>query len=69
MVQHFVQLQRDQVIDLRNARIDHRLGVFRHRHRAFEHLADEIRDQILAAIPGRGVARKPALLDDLIEQT
>ena len=58
----FVQLDREQMIDLRDARVDHRLGVARHRHRAFEHLGDELLDQILAALLRCRVASEAAFL-------
>ncbi len=67
-MQHFVQLQRDQMIDLRDARGDHDFGVLGHRHRAFQHLGDEFLHQVLAALPRRGVACQPAFIHDLVEQ-
>ncbi len=60
---------RKQVIDLRDARVDHRLGVFRDRHRAFQNLGDELLDQVLAALPAPPGPRQTAFLDNLIEQT
>ena len=68
MVHDLVQLQREQVIDLRNARIDHHLRVFGDGHRAFENLGDKFLYQVLAAFARRGLFAKPALLNDLIEQ-
>ena len=50
MVQDFVQLKRKQMVDLGDALIDHRLDVRRHRHLAFQHLADELGNQVLAAL-------------------
>ena len=42
VVQDFVQLERDQVIDLRDARIDHRLRIPRKRHVALPGTARRI---------------------------
>ncbi len=69
MVHDLVQLQRKQVIELRNARIDHHLRVFGDGHRAVEYLGYEFLHQVLAAFARRNLFAKPALLDDLIEQT
>ena len=68
MVHDFVQLQREQVIDLRDARIDHHFRVFGDGHRAIEHLGDKFFHQVLAALTGRGFFAEPPLLDDLIQQ-
>jgi hypothetical protein len=42
MVKDLIQLQREQVIDLRDARIDHHFRVFGNGHRAVEYLSDEL---------------------------
>ena len=68
VVQNLIQLQREQVIDLRNAGVDHRFGIAPDGHRAFEHFLDESLDEILAALARFGVATDLALIDDLIEQ-
>ena len=68
MVQDLVQLDGEQVIDLRDARVDHGLGVARDRHGALQDLVDELLHQVLAALPGRWIAGQPAFVDDLIEQ-
>ncbi len=52
------------MIDLRNTRIDHHLGVFGDGHRAIEHLGDKLLHQVLALLPGLA---KPALIDYLGE--
>ncbi len=52
------------MIDLRDARVDHHLGVLGDSHGAFEHLGDEFLHQVLAALLGLA---EPSLLDDLIE--
>ncbi len=65
MVHDLVQLDGEQMIDLRNARIDHHLRVLGDGHGAFKHLGHEFLDQVLAALLGFA---KPALLDDLIEK-
>ena len=67
-VQNLVELNRNQMIDLGDARVDHRLGVFGDRDRPFEHLADELFDQVPAALLARGIAPHAPLLDDLVEQ-
>ncbi len=50
MVHDFVQLNRDQVIDLGNPGIDHHLGVARDGHRAIEHLCHEFLNQVFSAL-------------------
>ena len=64
----FVELDRDQVIDLRDPRIDHRLRVVRRRSSTFEHLGDELFDQVPATIPRRGIGPKRPCVDDLVEE-
>jgi hypothetical protein len=68
VVQHFVELKRNQVIDLRDARGDHGFGVLGYRHGAFQNLRHELLHQILAAFSRRGVARQAAFIHDLVEQ-
>ena len=53
VVQDFVQLQRDQMVDLRYARRDHLVGIAPQRHRPFEHLGDEFLDQALCRARAR----------------
>ena len=55
MMQDLVQLDREQVIDLRDTRVDHRLGIARHRHLTLQHLADELLHQVLAALASCGI--------------
>jgi hypothetical protein len=64
----FVQLDREQVVDLRDAGVDHGLGIPRHRHGALEHLVDEFLHQVLAPLPRGGIHGQLALFDDLIQQ-
>ncbi len=64
MVQHFVQLHRDQPVDLRNARANRGLRVARERHVPFEDLVDEFLHHVLAALLGCVILAKPALRDD-----
>ena len=61
VVHHLVQLQRNQVIDLRDARVDHHLGVAGDGHGAIEHLRDEFLDQVLAALLGGRFAAEASL--------
>ena len=68
MVQNLIQLQREQVIDLRDARIDHHLRIFGDGHRAVKHLGDKFLDQVLAAFPRCGLDAKSALFHNLIEK-
>ncbi len=68
VVQDLVQLERKQVIDLRNARIDHHLGVPGDRHGSVEELRDEFLDQILAALFRCGFFAEAAFFNDLIEK-
>ena len=68
MVHDLVELRRDQVIDLRDAGIDHRLRVGGDRHRALEHLGDKVLDELLATLFGGRVAAEPTLVDDLVEE-
>ena len=67
-MQDLVDLQRQQMIDLRDARVDHHLGVARDGDGAFEHLGDESLHEVLAALARLGVAADLALLDDLVEE-
>ena len=68
MVKDFVELQRDQMIELRDTSIDHRLGIFGDRHGPLQHLSDELFHQVFAALPRSRVAREASLFHDLIEQ-
>ena len=52
VVQDFVQLEREQVIDLRDARIDHHFRIFGDGHRSIKYLGHEFLHQIFAALPG-----------------
>ncbi len=68
-VHHLVQLQRDQMVDLCDTRVDHRFRIARHRHRTGQHLGHEVLDHVLAAFLRRGVASTDAtVFDDLVEQ-
>src|ERR1700722_5227532 len=69
MVHDFIQLERKQVIDLRDARIDHHLRVFGDGHRTVKYLGYKFFYQVLTAFTRRGLLAEPALLHDLIEQT
>src|SRR5690348_6733256 len=69
MVQDFIKLQRNQVVDLCNAGIDGCVGVARQLHFAFEHLRDELLHHIFAALTLSRLASKSSLVYDLIQQT
>ena len=49
-MQDLVQLQRNQVIDLRDAGVDHHLRIARNGHGAFQDLRHEFLHQVLAAL-------------------
>ena len=68
MVKDFVELDGEQMVNLRNARIDHRLGVFGDGYLALQNLGDELFHQTLAAFPSGGVRSHPPRLDNLIEK-
>ena len=68
MVHDFIQLQRDQMIDLRDARVDHHLSIPRDRHGPIEHLRDEFLDQVFAAFLGSRFDAETSFFDDLIQQ-
>ena len=68
VVHDFVQLQRNQVIDLRDARIDHHLRVPRDGHGAIDELGDEFLDQVAPALFGCGLLSEAAFFDDLVEK-
>ena len=56
------------MVDLRDAGVDHRLGVARNGHLTLEDLLDELLDERLAAFFAGGVGAHFALFDDLVEQ-
>ena len=66
VVQDLVDLQREQVVDLRDALVDHRLQVRRDRHLPVQHLLDELRHQASAPLPGRFVAAYTSFGNDLV---
>ena len=68
-MQDFVQLNGNKVVNLCDARIDHRLGVFRHRHRAFQNLSNKVLYKVFAALFCCGVAGQSSILDDAVEET
>src|ERR1035437_2998710 len=69
MMQDLIDLDGEQMIDLRDALVDHGLGVPGDGHGAFEHLGDELLHQVLATLPGALVLAHPPFFDDLVEQT
>ena len=68
VVHDLVQLQGNQVIDLRDAGVDHHLRVARDGHGAIDELADEFLDQVAPALFRSGLDAKAAFFDDLIEK-
>ena len=50
VVQNFVQLERDQPVDLRDARLDRRFRIPGQRHLALQNLIDELLDHVAAAL-------------------
>ena len=68
MVQYFIDLERDQPVDLRDAGIEHRVGVAGHGDRAREHLRDELLDHVAPALACGCLDAESPLVDDLLEQ-
>src|SRR5579875_3481517 len=68
MVQHLVELQRNEMINLRNPCIDHRLGIARDSNITFQNLREEFLHQVFAAFPSGGICAQPPFLHNLIEQ-
>src|SRR5580658_3931754 len=68
MVKDFVQLKREKMVDLRNARIDGGVGVARKLHLAFKNLRNELLDHVAATLTRGALAPKSPLLYDLIQQ-
>jgi hypothetical protein len=64
VVEDLVELEREQVVDLRDARVDHRLRVAATGDRALEHLGDEALDEVLAARLRLGVPPADAACSD-----
>jgi hypothetical protein len=63
-----VQLPRDQSVDLRDARVQHRFRVGFDGDRAFQHFLDEALDQVTPALARRRFRAEAPLVDDLIQQ-
>ncbi len=68
MVQDLVQLDRQQVVNLRNTRVDHRLGVLGNGHRPLQNPGDELPHHILAAFLGSAVFRQAPFFYYLVQQ-
>ena len=68
VVQHFVQLHRDQAVDFGDPCRYHRLGVFRHRHRALQYLFDEVSYQVLAFSVVSAPRASPPSRHNLVKQ-
>jgi hypothetical protein len=68
VVQDLVELDRDQVIDLGDARIDHCFRIAGESHLPCQELGDELLDEVTASFPGGRIARQPSLFDDLVQQ-
>ncbi len=68
IVQDFIELQRDEVVDLRDAGLDGGFRVAAQGHVPFEHLGDELLDHVTAALKRCRVAIEAALRDNLVEQ-
>jgi hypothetical protein len=68
VVQDFVQLQRNQVVDLRDAGVIIWSASRAQRHRPFEHLGDEFLNQALSPL-ARARVGEPPLFNDLVEKT
>src|ERR1017187_10273745 len=68
MVQHLVQLFRDQVVDLCDSVGNGLLGVAAQRHLSFEDLANELLLHVLAALLLARFPSEPPLRDDGVQQ-
>ena len=67
-MENFVQLERYQLVELRNAGVDHRLGIGRDGHRALHHLIYKLAQHVLAALLARRIFTELGFFDDLIQQ-
>ncbi len=68
VVHHGIELKGNQMVDLSDARIDHRLGVLRDRDGPFEHLINKFLYQVFTPLASSGVFGHAAFFHDLIEQ-
>src|SRR5271165_3333660 len=67
-MQNLVELNRNEMVDLRDAGVDHHLGVPGDRHRSVQELRYEFLDQVLAAFERSRFFPETSFLDNLIEQ-
>ena len=67
-VHDLIQLQAEEFVELRDARLDRRHRVAADHHAFIQHLADECLNQILGVGSLRRVARHLPVLHDLVEQ-
>src|ERR1017187_1929381 len=68
VMKDLVQLQRDQSVDIRNARSNRRLCIAGQGHVPFKNLVDELLHHVLAALLGKGILAKAALGHNLVQQ-
>ena len=68
IVHDLVQLEGQQAIDFRDAKIDRLLGVLGHRHAGIEQLADELLQQVAAPVARLVVACTHTLGQDVVQQ-
>src|SRR6266571_4709208 len=68
MVQNFIELQRNEVIDLRDTSVDRRVGVARKGHLPRNNLGDELLDHVFPAFAGSCLAAEPSFFNNLIQQ-
>ena len=69
MVQDLIELEGEQVVNLRDSGINHRLRIFRNGDLPFEHLGNEFLHQALAPLTGGNVRSHPAFLNNLVQQS
>src|SRR5215469_14672751 len=68
MMKDFVQLDRQEMIDLRDTRVDHHFRILRHGHRPLEDLRDKFLYQILSPLSCGRLGAEAPLAYDFIQQ-
>src|SRR5580704_5269983 len=69
MMQHLVQLSRNEMIKLSYTCVDHQSCITADRDRAVEHLIDELADQVAASLARSGIRPHAAVHNYLIQHT
>src|SRR5215472_17699494 len=68
MMKDFVQLDRQEMIDLRDTRVDHHFGILRDGHRPLEDLRDKFLYQILPPLSRGRLGAETPLAYDFVQQ-